>query len=426
MATVNSTTTLEGLFKRIYADKLLNLIPDNAKLVKDISFSQNNRLGDTYEQPVVLTNEHGFTYSAAGNGAFDLNAAIAMTTKNARVPSVQVMVRSQIDYESASKASSGGEQAFRKSTELIVKNMMDSFTHRLEASILYGNSGIGTTASSANASSTSTVVTFSAASWAIGMWAGSEGAKLNFYNTTVPVGNADATNADAVFVVTAVDVANKAITVSGTATGIAALDTEISGSAASVKVYWFGSYGTADMYGIDTQITNTGSLFGINASSYHLFQGNSVAIGGALTLAKFLDSTTLAIGKGLRGDVTAYISPMSFADLNAEVSAYQRLDHSYSKEKENWGTQELALFAQNGLIRVVPHTMVKGGEGFIFPLDCVKRIGSTDITFNNPGMGDKFFRELTDKAGFELRAYSDQTIFIDKPAVTTKLTGITY
>ena len=56
----------------------------------------------------------------------------------------------------------------------------------------------------------------------------------------------------------------------------------------------------------------------------------------------------------------------------------------------------------------------------------IKRIGSTDVTFNNPGMGNKFFRELTDNAGFELRVYSDQAVFIEKPAKATKITGLTY
>ena len=45
------------------------------------------------------------------------------------------------------------------------------------------------------------------------------------------------------------------------------------------------------------------------------------------------------------------------------------------------------------------------------------RVGSTDITFKLPGQEyeDRFFRELTDRAGFELRAYTDQALFCEAP-----------
>ena len=90
------------------------------------------------------------------------------------------------------------------------------------------------------------------------------------------------------------------------------------------------------------------------------------------------------------------------------------------------GFEELYVYAQNGLMRIKPHSMVKGGEAFVLPINTIKRIGSTDVTFNNPGMGNKFFRELSDNAGFELRCYSDQAVFIEKPAKATKITGLTY
>jgi hypothetical protein len=428
MATVTTTSTLDGNFKRIYAPKLENLIPENAKLIKAIKFGKNKRLGDTYEQPVKMTNCHGATYATAGSGAFTLNSPITLSTVNARVPSNQLIIRDRIDYESASKSSSGGDAAFINATSIVVKTMMTSMVHRLECGMLYGGTGIGlaTTASSANASATSTVVTISDATWAMGIWAGAENATLNFYNGSTVIGGATYDAADSVYTITSVDVDNKAITVSATSTGITALDSEISTSAASVRAYWYGSYGN-EMNGIDKIMTNTGTLFGISAATYQLWKSNTYAVSGAITLSHVLKSTTSAIGKGgLDGEVICYLAPQNFAVLNAEVAAYRRLDSSYKSSGVDYGHSELQMYAQNGLMRIVPHSMVKGGEGFIFPLDCIKRIGSTDITFENPGVGGRIFRELTDSAGFELRTYSDQAIFIDKPAVCTKLTGITY
>jgi hypothetical protein len=55
----------------------------------------------------------------------------------------------------------------------------------------------------------------------------------------------------------------------------------------------------------------------------------------------------------------------------------------------------------------------------------LKRVGSTDITFSRPGNKNSFFREIDASAGFELRSYCDQQLFLEAPAYATKITGIT-
>jgi hypothetical protein len=56
----NNMTTLNGLFKERYADKIERLIPEGAKLMKDIPFiSRDKQPGNFYHQPVVLGLEHG-------------------------------------------------------------------------------------------------------------------------------------------------------------------------------------------------------------------------------------------------------------------------------------------------------------------------------------------------------------------------------
>lgn len=55
----NTVTTLNGLFKNVYGDKVKNLIPDGVKLVNMIGFSKQDSLGAYFVQPVVLGHEHG-------------------------------------------------------------------------------------------------------------------------------------------------------------------------------------------------------------------------------------------------------------------------------------------------------------------------------------------------------------------------------
>lgn len=52
MAINNTAASLDGLFKRVYADKVINLIPDNVTLYNLISFDSADKLGDSFRQPV--------------------------------------------------------------------------------------------------------------------------------------------------------------------------------------------------------------------------------------------------------------------------------------------------------------------------------------------------------------------------------------
>ena len=60
MAGENTLGTLQGLYKKVYAENVKNLIPDNIKFSKEIQFAKKNkRVGESYNQPVVLKSEHG-------------------------------------------------------------------------------------------------------------------------------------------------------------------------------------------------------------------------------------------------------------------------------------------------------------------------------------------------------------------------------
>jgi hypothetical protein len=421
MAQYTDPAALDGLFKEVYGDDVISLVPDSAKLVKSIGFvSADKELGNKYHQPVILSNEHGITYAAADAGAFALNDSVALTMKDAQVQGSQMVLRSSMSYDAAARASNS-KKAFVKGTELLVENMLETMTKRLELQLLYGGSsgGLGNCDSSANASSTSTVITLVSASWAAGIWAGSENAELDLYDA------ASKKNTNAALVISAIDLDNKKVTVTGNATDIAAIDTFIAAdSDDSAYLIWRGAYG-AEMSGVDKIITNSGSLFGINAGTYNLWKGNSYAVGAALAIGKVLAGVSRAVERGLDEDVSCYINPLVWKDLNSDLAGLRRFDSSF-KEKGVAGNKSIQYHGQNGIIDIVAHNCVKQGEGFIFPTKKARRIGAVDITFKRPGGGgDQMFRELSNNAGFELRSYTDQAVFIETPARCVKLTGIT-
>ena len=55
----NTISTLNGLFKNVYGDKVEHLIPDGVKLLNMVPFSKQDSLGAYFVQPVVLGHEHG-------------------------------------------------------------------------------------------------------------------------------------------------------------------------------------------------------------------------------------------------------------------------------------------------------------------------------------------------------------------------------
>ena len=220
----NTITSLSTNFKYVQ-DKLKDLIPDNSVLLKSIpEIQKSQRIGRKYLQSVMLAPEQGFTY---GNGTdFDLNGAVAAAYDEIEVDAYPVILSSTIS-ESAANRLANKEVFLAGEGSQRVLGMMDSITRRAEISMLYGQSGLATTASSVNIGATSTTVTFTEASWSDGIFSCAVGAKVHFYNGASLVSS----STDAVFTVTSTDPDNFKAVITGTATGITALDSGISSGA---------------------------------------------------------------------------------------------------------------------------------------------------------------------------------------------------
>lgn len=412
MATVNTTSTLDGLFKSTYGTEPIDAIPQSSILQKMVKFKDADKTGDSYKCPVILSSENGVTFLAAGEGVATLNDSVAATLKNALVDGSQIFLRGQIDYEAAAKAETG-KTAFVNATDLMVQNLVDSASKHLEMSFLYGQSGLGKFAS-AGATTTRTF-TLTAATHAPGIWAGAEGLKLDVYNGSTKIN----TNAD--IVVTSVDIINRTVLVSGNATDLTACDA----SANAYDLYRKGAYGK-ECAGLDKIITNSSTLFGISASTYNLWAGSSYSAGSAaLTMQKVLSAVSQAVGKGgLSEEVHVLVNPQTWSNLNSSEAALRMYDGSYSSSKSENGVEAIVYHGQSGKINIVSHPMVKGGEAFIVPMKRLKRVGASELSFKTPGRKDEIFLHRQDQNAYEMRIYGHQAIFIETPAKCVKITGI--
>lgn len=180
------------------------------------------------------------------------------------------------------------------------------------------------------------------------------------------------------------------------------------------------------MAGLRKILSNSGSLFGIDAGTYSLWRANQYAVGGAISVSHILKATAKAIARGLNEDAVCYINPDKWEVLNAAMSDLRSVDQSYDGKKGENGNESLVFHTACGKVHVKGHPLMHASEAMILPLSKVKRIGATDVTFSPSGADkDKTFIELSGNAGFELRAYTEQAIFLESPARAVLLTGIT-
>lgn len=427
MAQQNSVSTLDGLFKIVYGDGPINAIPEIAVLQKLIPFKSSERIGKSYNFPVVLTAEAGVTYVAAGGGAVTLTTSVAAVLKEAVVDAQQIIVRGQMDYEAAAKAIAGGKAAFKNASEVLVANLMETAANRLEIANLYGQSatGLGTGDSSTNTNTTTTVVLFLAAGWAPGVWSGKEGASLSFWK----VADDTAAATTNTFVISAINFADRKITVTGTATtGIGELDTALSSGDcfATFKGAKTGTSTWVEPIGIDKIITNSGTLFGISAATYSLWGGSSFDMGSAaVTVAKILNMVGKAVSKGgLMEPAEVLLSPKSYMNLAGTMTDLRR-QNGGNESKGIGGFESIQLMGPNGRLDIVVHPMLKEGECFAGPFKKrFKRIGSSEFSFETPGRQGELFLHVPDSNCYELRLYGASQVICECPAKFVKGTGI--
>ena len=118
--TVNTMDNLNSWFKVSYADRIVDLTPDNVIFAKEIpDVPADQQPGGTYTQPVTLTSEQGITLAGASAGAFALNSPEAMSTANATINGGQFLLRSALDYETIMRSQS-------KNSFIICRSMISS------------------------------------------------------------------------------------------------------------------------------------------------------------------------------------------------------------------------------------------------------------------------------------------------------------
>jgi hypothetical protein len=408
MAAVNTAATgsLDAMYKKVYNDGIIFPLPEFSILQDLVPFKKAKRVGKSYISAIVVADEHGFTYGLA-DATMTLNDSIAATLQEIEVKGAQICGQASLNYDAASRSTSS-EAAFMDAGHLVIQNLMTSHSKKLEASLLYGRKGIGTVSS---LSSQDIILT--AASWSDGLMMGAVGAVIDVYITGSTLRRGDLT-------VAAVNPDTYTLTVTGTTTDIVATDV----------LFFNGAVGTTmgtndnECAGLDFIMTNTTTLFGVDAAAYPSWKAQSYSCGSApITMSKVLSGAALAVSRGgLSEETVLLVHPSSWQNLNADQAALTVQNPENSSAKN--GFDEIVYRGVSGKIKVKPHPAVKRGDAFLFAPKNLVRIGSQDIDNKTPGGGDDIFFHSATLSAYTIRSYSNQAIFAEKPSQMVKFTAI--
>ena len=417
--------TMEGIAKRKYG-KLEHALPEYNTLAELIPFQDGEKTGEDYQITVMLRRPQGHTHAGGANAGtvYTLGDAINGVYRPARVSSSEYILREQMAIGLASKAAAAGDAAFGAAFDEMMFGMQESATFIREAEILYGQRSWGTIESQSGSSTTRTFV-ISALTWAPGLWCQAEGMGLD--NTTA----ADLTtllNTNAVILVTQVDADARTIHVSGNATDLdAAVATTVLLPRSALSGYWAGN----SFAGLQKICLNTGTLFNIAADTFGMWKcGGYPSVGGSLgaklSFGEVMKAIARSVGRGLMGKATMVCSTFGFTDLNNDLAALRRYAENNSGKIE-LGSTSISYYGPNGgELKIQSHPMIMAGEAYIGQFQHALRSGSSDWTFRPVGQKgvDRFFRELEDKSGFEVKGWWDQFLLLKQPAKFLRIGGI--
>lgn len=404
----NTFNSMQALFQETYAKRgLKDIMPDLCKLQQGSDFvgKELDEAGLHYNQPVTTQYPQGWTFWPGGGGAADLNAPRAGKTQNAQVTANNMLLRDVIDYETAARAVKG-KTAFVNATAHVIERIGESCRYELEQNMLYGQVGLGKVkVGGVNG----TVVTIDDDEWSAGLFINMAGALIDFWSTAVGgVLRGSAT-------IVSVDPDVQQIT----------FDTDVSTFASPVLagdvLFRYGKKNAAsgafnEGAGIHAIVTNNGVLFNIDASKVAVWKATQTSANNDIlsydVVQKLLARASIK-GGGSKSKI--YTNVFSWNNLASTETGYRRYDSSYSSKLIQTGAEELEFHGQTGVVKIVPHAMVKASYAYLVTGKAdYRRIGATDWTFRMPG-SDVYLRDLPDNAAYEIRSFSNQVIFCECP-----------
>lgn len=419
----NTTTTAEGIAKKVYG-QIRDKRPTVAKapLQNQIGFSEGNKLGDVFSETLWLADEAGITYGGSTSDLFALNDSVPGESKEVSASGCEIVIRAQVAMKRLTTAMKKGEAAFESFWGRLLKNNKNSIGKRVDISLMFGGDNIGVVTGTPSGSSGARVMTLTAASWLPLAFLGAKGARLDVYSS-----GGTHRNPTTDIVVTSVTPSKTSPLVA-----ISGLEAEIDTIADTDEIYFKGAKDNeCDGLTKIAGLTGSEEYLGLAANSYpDLWSGNPKAVGGNFSFAILQDAIMESQARGGGFPMYKfYPAHATWTTLASSMSALRAIDSSYKTETTEYGQKRLRFYCGGAEVSIEPTLNMKQGEAVLIPTSDdadMKRIGSADVNFHVPGMGDQYFHILNDNHGVEARAYSDQFLWVTCINSLVHFTGITH
>lgn len=431
-----SNDTIVNIFKRVYADKIQKLVPEGYPLMESIEFQARAKTGESYIENVVLSNETGITLGGSAADVIDLNPARAGAVKQATAVGYQSILTSYVPWGVLSRSAGGGEKAFVDGTKHIIKSNLKSHMHFAEVFGMYGQAAallgyvsyatatyrgvslttgtgtVGGVAFTNGVNTSSKAIMFAPGSFASGTFVGMEGAVIKQMSSTAVVASGSLVSVDSENGILYVDFTPVAAT-----------------SVTSHRICFDGQESAKEAPGVNAIISNTGTLFGISASTstgYSLWRGTTQALSNVLlTFNRLQAICAQAVNRGgASGDYMVLVNPRSFASLINNEAALRKYDSNYKPSEFENGAEALKFHYAYGAMEIKPSRFVKEGEAYGIMKDTWVRGGSSEISFTIPGINKEVIFPAENSNTYIFRTFSDQFWMSVKPAQNWVLTGI--
>lgn len=420
---MSSLSSINGNFKTRYG-AFVDPLPDVHTMADLGPFvEQEYRPGLGYSFPVLSGIAHGQTADNT-NTAFTLNPSIDMAVPTATLDGATIMMTVDVPYDTIYRSLNGagngsGGGAFMTTLDLEVKGMIMGANLYRELALVYGpgtstaaaaNIGVVDASVSGANLAAPQVVRLTVGSWIPGLW------PLMAPNALVDIYQSDGTT------VRETGVAVQAVP-STTQTRLQLYKSGSSATVAANDVIVPQGWRTKSCFGLEAIYNNGTTLFGINAALVNPWRCRTFSAGGQLTRAKILSYAAQISLNGVSDGGDLAVCATTFADLAEEASALRRYTDESSVRKQ--GASALLYETACGVIKVFTYQYAKQSQAMFIARDNFKRIGATDITMRPiGGAPDAFFTHINNKAGAQMKAYSNQAPVFEMPWRNFLITGI--
>jgi hypothetical protein len=418
----------------------LNPLPEVNSFREYLKFCpSDDKSGLQYSYPVQAAISHGQTADKSGT-AFTINAARPGVELKAILDGTDLIVRETFPYSAMLKARNGvslegNAAAYWDPMDKVMMTTMRSMEHYNELMLMFG-CGTGTTILSDigvigsvpvlagtgpnYGSATHPIVQLSSASWAAGIWnnMGSGGGATSGALVDIYQSNGTTLRVADVQVEGVVDASLCQVQMfkSGDSTAVTAGDR-------IVPKGWLGNTSA----GVEGILNNTGTFANISAATNPFWRARKANASAGFDANAFVNFASKLMPNGGNGSLTAFCNPVVFSLLvNGTMNSTRWLNSQDNvQEVKTQGANVLQFLTATGTVTLKRHEYMKQGQVWVLMDDEAIRVGASDITFRGANGNEGFFLELTNNAGSEIRAISQQAALLTCPYHNLLVTGIT-